>query len=68
MGVWPVERTERFVTTVPDLGAAWQFVMSYVDRLGPDPRIVIGPFWSDGVRWFTVEVSGMQEVGKVVPG
>lgn len=38
-----VEVTTRYVATVADLPAAWQFVMARIDSVGPDPRITISP-------------------------
>lgn len=60
----PVEVTTRYATTVPSITEAWQFVMRYVDRVGPDPRIEIRPQWvvtldSEPEREFSVVVDGM---------
>lgn len=67
----PVEVTTRYATTVDDLPAAWAFVMSKVDAVGPDPSIKISPVWTISVhdmddteerdypRHFEVVVEGM---------
>lgn len=66
---FPVEVTTRYATTVPDLTAAWTFVMDRVDRVGPDPLITIKPQWTfsdteDGeTRRFEVVVDGMVPEG-----
>lgn len=72
----PVEVTTKYATTVPDLPAAWVFIMSKIDRVGPHPRIGISPVsaatvqgmldgadleWSDA---FEVVVQGMIEEPK----
>jgi hypothetical protein len=72
----PVEVTTRYATTVPDLPAAWVFIMAKVDTVGPRPRIEISPLsaatvqsmidgesleWSDA---FEVVVEGMSEEPK----
>jgi len=68
MTATPVEVTTRYATTVTGLAAAWQFVMSRIDAVGPDPRVEISPIWEThdpGVepweRRFEVVVSGMVE-------
>lgn len=63
------ERTVKYATCVPDLPAAWTFVMSHIQEVGPDPSIVISPIWSYGDdnfnhRTFEVAVSGMVEQPK----
>lgn len=70
----PIEVTTRYATTVDTLPDAWAFVMAYLDRVGPDPRITINPIhiisvqemYDDGpnddwARRFEVVVSGMVE-------
>lgn len=71
----PVEKTVRYAQGgLPDLQAAWAFVMAHVDLVGPDPQIKITPVWSaqgDGlprqfdeapwVRTFSAVVDGMVE-------
>lgn len=63
-----VEVTTRYVTRVDTLRDAWAFVMTYVDRVGPDPRIEIKPYWTitpdlgdddPAPRSFEVIVDGM---------
>jgi hypothetical protein len=60
----PVEVTTRYATSVPDLVAAWAFVMAHIDRIGPEPRIEIAPVWEpsdiadDHPLHFTVVVDG----------
>jgi hypothetical protein len=73
----PVEVTTRYVTTVDDLPAAWAFVMSKIDAVGPDPEIAIEPVWSQPFdaplgddswpRHFSVVVSGMVEAAEGKP-
>lgn len=56
---------------LPDLAAAWAFVMEHVDRVGQAPRIEISPVWSisasepgstENYCWtFSAVVSGMVE-------
>lgn len=69
----PVERTTRYVTSVSELPDAWAFVMSYVDKVGPNPTIRIEPKWIIPIaamgdedyrseRQFEVLVEGMIEV------
>lgn len=62
----PVERTVRYATTVDDLPAAWAFIMSRVDAVGPDPSVRISPVWTIRAgdddyspRHFSVVVEGM---------
>lgn len=64
----PVEITTRYATSVPDLGAAWAFVMAHLDSVGPDPEVKISPVWTitsdlpdneEPPRHFSVVVSGM---------
>lgn len=63
----PVEVTTRYATTVPNLPAAWAFVMDRIDTLGPAPSIHISPVWviSDNPdehgHNFSVLVDGMVE-------
>lgn len=63
----PVEVTTRYVTTVPDLPAAWAFVMDHVDKVGKAPSVHIEPVWiiSDDPNChdfhFAVVVAGMTE-------
>lgn len=63
----PIERTIRYATSVNELPDAWAFVMTYVDKVGPDPKIEISPYWvvspdsDETPRRFGVVVSGMQE-------
>ena len=63
----PIEISTKYATTVPDLTAAWAFVMDHIDQVGPDPSIHIGPVWSYTMdqlddenvpRHFEVAVSG----------
>lgn len=59
-----VEVTSRYVTIVDDLTAAWAFVMSRIDSVGPDPSVEIRPRWAfldseEDVRYFEVIVEGM---------
>lgn len=67
MTLSPIEVTTRFATTVADLPAAWAFVMSKIDSVGPSPSISISPVWTvardetDHPRHFEVVVSGMVE-------
>lgn len=63
-----VEKFIRFNKTVEDLAQAWDFVMSYVDQVGPSPSVKIEPFWHyvDGapsVRKFHASVFGVVEGG-----
>ena len=63
-----VEVATRYATTVTDLAAAWAFVMSRLDGVGPDPDITIRPIhqisfgirdYGDGwTRVFEVVVKG----------
>ena len=64
----PVEVTTRYATSVPDLTAAWAFVMGRLDSVGPDPQVSINPIWTisadlpedeEPPRRFEVVVSGM---------
>lgn len=68
----PIEVTTKYVTSVDDLTAAWAFVMEYVDKVGPKPRITISPksiyAWAEigdddarPVELFEVLVEGMTE-------
>ncbi len=72
----PIEVTTRYATSgLPDLAAAWSFVMAHVDLVGKSPRIEIGPVWSqpfddrgptlgDDQPWvqtYSAVVSGMSE-------
>lgn len=62
---YPTEVTTRYAKGgLPDLSAAWAFVMSKIDAVGPDPQIEISPVWTygedhDGGRTFSAVVSGM---------
>lgn len=38
-----VEVTLRFDTVVDDLSEAWAFIMSRIERVGPDPEVHILP-------------------------
>lgn len=64
----PVEVTTRYATSVPDLTAAWAFVMARLDTVGPDPQVRIVPVWTvtsdlpddeEPPRHFSVVVEGM---------
>lgn len=61
-----IERTTRYATTADELADAWAVVMTYLERVGPNPTIKISPFWSSdddfSTRRFSVVVEGMQEV------
>jgi hypothetical protein len=72
----PVEVSTRYATTVESLADAWEFVMSRIDLVGPDPSVTISPYWrvnmdlitmedapeADALpRCFTVVVEGMVE-------
>lgn len=71
----PVEVSTRYATTVETMTDAWEFVMSRIDLVGPDPSVTISPYWrvnmelmmDDSVeeqampRCFTVVVEGMVE-------
>lgn len=66
----PVEMTKRYATTVDGLNEAWQFVMSRIDDVGPDPSVHITPTWTispldnhddEPPRHFEVVVEGMVE-------
>lgn len=72
MKLGPVEVTTRFAQGgLPDLTAAWAFVMEHVDLVGGDPMIEITPVWSVSVhdmddlegteypRTYSAVVSGM---------
>ena len=72
--VGPIEFTARYAQGgLPDLTAAWAFVMEHVDKVGDAPMIEITPFWSApaddiGMRpdepWvlqYSAVVSGMVE-------
>lgn len=62
-----IEVTTRYATNVESLAEAWAFVMDHVDRVGPDPMVMIKPTWyyamapdegvDDGDRWFSVVVN-----------
>jgi hypothetical protein len=52
----PIEVTTRYVTTVDGLPAAWAFVMERLDKVGPDPTVVIKPHW-----WTSVHDMGQVE-------
>lgn len=60
-----IEVTTKYAACVSDLTAAWEFVMGYLDRVGPHPRISISPIsvaYDDDTEWnyqFEVVVSGM---------
>ena len=62
----PTEVTTRYARGgLPDLSAAWAFVMDKLDSVGPDPEVKISPVWTisgdgdDQGRTFTAVVSGM---------
>lgn len=38
-----VEVTTKYATTVDDIPAAFSFIMSKIDTVGPNPRISISP-------------------------
>lgn len=38
-----VEVTTRFETVVEDLSDAWAFIMSKIEKVGPDPSVHIHP-------------------------
>jgi hypothetical protein len=72
----PVEISTRYATTVESLADAWEFVMTRIDSVGPDPSVTISPVWrvnmdlitmedsveeKDLPRSFTVVVEGMVE-------
>lgn len=38
-----VEHTQQFETVVDDLAEAWAFIMSRIERVGPDPSVHIHP-------------------------
>ena len=57
----------RYMKTVDDLAAAWQFIMTHVDAVGTDVQIIVSPEWEcdhehdgecDPVRRFLAVVEG----------
>lgn len=65
MSDYPTEVTIRYAKGgLPDLSAAWAFVMAHLGSVGPDPTIEIHPVWTygddhNGERTFSAVVSGM---------
>lgn len=55
-----VEVRTSYTTLVPDMAAAWVFVMAHVDTVGPHPAVHITPLHDERKR-FEVTVSGMTE-------
>jgi hypothetical protein len=63
----PIEVTTRYATTMDDLNAAWGFVMDRLDRVGPDPSVIIKPIWMANVQDMErVDVPPMQRQFEVV--
>lgn len=61
----PVEFLAQYATSVPDLQAAWAFVMAHIDRVGPNPSVKINPSWRftpEAERRFEVVVAGSIEI------
>ncbi len=62
-----VEKATRYSTTVDSVQSAFEFVMEYLDGMGPAPEIVISPFECDcedheGYEWlFEVSVATTAE-------
>jgi hypothetical protein len=53
----PVEVSTRYATTVESLADAWEFVMSRIDLVGPDPSVTISPYWRVNMDLITMEDS-----------